>query len=42
MGGGIPCNLPCKNRTCLYNIYGICTDNARCEECGEDREEDAR
>jgi len=41
MGGDIPCNLPCKNRTCLYNIYGICTDNARCEECGENREVDA-
>ena len=29
--GDIPCNAPCHNRWCFYELYGTCTDNAVCE-----------
>jgi hypothetical protein len=31
MPGDLPCNAPCHNRWCLYELYGQCTDNAPCE-----------
>lgn len=32
MPGDISCEKPCQNRWCTYNQFGICTDNAPCEE----------
>ena len=28
--GDIPCNEPCACRWCIYNLYGLCTDNVPC------------
>lgn len=32
MPGDIPCERPCATRWCIYNQFGVCTDNAVCEE----------
>lgn len=32
MPGDIPCNAHCENTLCPYCIYGLCVDNAPCEE----------
>ena len=31
MPGDIPCERPCATRWCIYNQFGVCTDNAPCE-----------
>ena len=30
--GDVPCERPCATRWCIYNQFGVCTDNATCEE----------
>ena len=32
MPGDIPCEKPCATRWCTYNQFGVCTDDAPCEE----------
>ena len=39
MPGDIPCNKPCATRWCIYNQFGVCTDNARCGDWTGDAEE---
>ena len=37
LSGTMPCNLPCGDRTCLYNDHGLCSDNRVCEYCEKPR-----
>lgn len=32
MPGDIPCLRPCRNFTCDYCAFGVCMDNATCED----------
>lgn len=32
MPGDIPCNVHCENTICRYRVFGLCSDNAPCEE----------
>ena len=42
MPGDVPCNKPCATRWCIYNQFGVCTDNATCEDRTGDAEEGGR
>jgi hypothetical protein len=39
MPGDVPCERPCATRWCIYNQFGVCTDNARCADWTGDAEE---
>ena len=39
MPGDIPCNVHCENTLCHYCIFGLCMDNAPCEDRTGDAEE---
>ena len=36
--GDVPCERPCATRWCIYNQFGVCTDNARCGDWTGDAE----
>lgn len=39
MPGDIPCEKPCRNILCRYCAFGMCMDNAPCEDrTGDDKE----
>ena len=32
MSGDMPCNAACRNAACAWCAFGVCMDNAPCEE----------